>query len=389
MRVAVIGASLVGPSIAEFLAQQGIRDITIYEALRRPHSQSGGVMGLRPETLQLFRNIGIRSTQVRALGDESVSAYDMTGPGRFEYRGQSMFPGTTTSWDALYATLRGRHDVKYAHELTAITADGRRFLLTFRNGHTDEADVVLFADGRKSFGRDALDSRPLRYNGYVIWRGLAKLPSDLPVRPHGFMRFYDPDAGRLFSITGQLLHNGLSYWELSHNLSAMEWARIANGVPTQHAYMTPRQVHDDARALIDSAADRLPTKFRDMLADSEVSGIPVNDVAFPTRAIWRTEQGATAALLGDALIPVRLQVGAGLNQGIVQAASLADALSSRDAASVDKWESHALERLGPIVELGRSRAHRINLGSYIPVHSGLTAAPADGGAFDEPKWVTA
>lgn len=384
IKIAVIGASLVGPSIANLLRGNGYRDITVYEALVRPHSQSGGVMGLRTHTLDALARIGIGARDIRALDSETVISYDMVAPKQPLYRGQSIHPGTTTSWDALYRTLNARTDVQYGQRLVKIEDGGARWLLSFHTGHTDTADAVIFADGRKSFGRDALAHNPLRYNGYVTWRGLAPTPRGL--RHPGFTRFYDTEEASLFGVTGPLIQSGRSYWELSHNLSATEWARIARDTPERHAYMLPSQVHDDARALIARYTERLPDEFQEMIVHSEVSGIPVNDVRMPDALMYRTRGGAVAILLGDAAIPVRLQVGAGLNQGLVQANELADALP---ADALDKWEGTALERLAPYVELGRSRAHRINLGTYVPVDPGKTAAPHAGDVWGQPEWVTA
>jgi 2-polyprenyl-6-methoxyphenol hydroxylase-like FAD-dependent oxidoreductase len=148
------------------------------------------------------------------------------------------------------------------------------------------------------------------------------------------------------------------------------------------------------RATVRQAARHLPAAFQEMIEDSEVAGIPVNDAAMPDRvAFYPSDRPSArrhpAVLLGDAIIPVRLQVGAGLNQGLLQAQDLAGALaSSTPCASLAEWQDVALARLEPIVELGRSRAHRINLGWYLPVRPGRTTAPATD-QWDEPKWVTA
>lgn len=388
-KVAIIGGSLVGPATARFLENAGVKHIRIFEALRQPHSQSGGVMGLQPTTLDALSTIGVRPDAVRAIGP-AVESHDIASPGRSVYRSTAMYPGTVTSWDAMYRALSADAPVEFGQRLTSIRPDGRRFVLSFASGLEDDADCVLFADGRKSFGRDVMDpDRPLRYNGYIVWRGTADPLTKTRVR--GFERFYDIRGSRLFSVTEPLMQSGKTYWELSHNLSARDYATIANGRgPTDHAYILPGQIGDKAREVITAAADRLPQEFRDMIAGSEVSGIPVNDVPMPERASFSTEAGASAALLGDALIPVRLQVGAGLNQGVTQAAELADVVASPDLPTAfRRWERAILERLGPIVELGRSRAHRINLGSYEPVWPGRTASPVDGTPFGAPGWVTA
>lgn len=393
-KVAIIGGSLVGPAMYRFLDRVGIHDVTVYEALRQPHSQSGGVMGLRPETLDVLNLIGVNTNRAAALSTGAVLSYDITAAGRATYRGTAMFPGPVVSWDGMYGALATNTPVLFGHRLTNIVPDGRRYDLTFANGKEDTADVVLFADGRKSTGRDLIDpARPLRYNGYTVWRGLADVPSG-EWRPRGFERFYDTEAGRLFSITEPILFGpsaGKSYWELSHNLSATEYARLTRGrAPTDLAYILPGQITDTMHDVMKDAADRLPEPLRNAVVNGEASGIPVNDVTMPSRVATVSAGGATAVLLGDALIPVRLQVGAGLNQGLAQAAEVADVLAETDLATAfDRWQASALDRLAPIVELGRSRAHRINLGMYEAVQPGRTAVPENGGAFDTPVWVTA
>lgn len=388
-KVAIIGGSLVGPAAARFLAAAGVRDVAIFEALRRPHSQSGGVMGVRPETLAALESVGISTSDANALSTGAVLSYTVSSPGRFAYRGTSMFPGRVSSWDVMYGKLGRTADIERGQRLTGIRADGARYQLTFASGLEHEAEHVLFADGRASLGRDLLDSRPLTYNGYTVFRGTGPTPKGPRLR--GFERFYDAIAGRLFSVTEPLRQNGQTYWELSVNLSAIDYARMAGGRgPTDLSYILPGRLSPVAQDVVKRAADRLPVRFRDLidasLAAGQVSGIPVNDVRMPTQLAFTTPQGANAVLLGDAAIPVRLQVGAGLNQGIAQVADLASALTSGE---VKHWQRHHIQQLGPIVELGRSRAHRINLGQYQPVRQGRTAAPAGGDPFAMPQWITA
>jgi 2-polyprenyl-6-methoxyphenol hydroxylase-like FAD-dependent oxidoreductase len=124
-----------------------------------------------------------------------------------------------------------------------------------------------------------------------------------------------------------------------------------------------------------------------MIEQSEVSGIPVNDVPMPEHAAVKRGRGFSVRL-GDALVPVRLQVGAGLNQGLHQAADLAGALGTGLQSAVACWDQIALSNLAKVVEQGRSRAHRNNLGWYLPVRPGKTTAPADD-QWADPKWVTA
>jgi 2-polyprenyl-6-methoxyphenol hydroxylase-like FAD-dependent oxidoreductase len=385
-KIAIVGGSLVGPAAELFLRHHGLTNVTTYEANPRPHSQSGGVMGVRYNTLDLLAAIGIERDTVIALTDSDTYAFDVQPNGEPRPRSTSSFPGMVTSWDALHHQLARRVDVQHGHTIRDVHDDAGRQTLVCSCGNTHDADTVLWADGRKSTGRTLTDpDRPLTYNGYVVWRGLAESPTPTP---KGFQRYYDIPGGRLFSITEPVIQSGKSYWEFSHNLPADEWRRIAGDAPEKHAFMLPKQVTPAVRDVIRQHAQGLPPRFEEMAEHSEVSGIPVNDVPVPAHAMARRGRG-WQVLLGDALVPVRLQVGAGLNQGLHQAADFAEAVtSSTPSMAVACWDYAALSNLSRVVEMGRSRAHRNNLGWYLPVRPGKTTAPADD-QWADPQWVTA
>jgi 2-polyprenyl-6-methoxyphenol hydroxylase-like FAD-dependent oxidoreductase len=208
--------------------------------------------------------------------------------------------------------------------------------------------------------------------------------------PHGFHRYYDTAGGRLFSLTEPVRQSGRSYFEFSHNLPAADWERLTGDTPERRAYMLPgfSRRHPVVRQVINDHATGLPHAFQDVIGNAEISGIPVNDVDMPRRAIHENGRESMSVLFGDALVPVRLQVGAGLNQGLHQVHGFVEALATRDLANIYRWEDDALGELARWVELGRSRAHRINLGWYMPVRPGRTSAPpAD--QWATPEWVSA
>lgn len=386
LSVAIVGGSLVGPATELFLRRRGLRNVVTYEALPAAQSHSGGVMGLRYDTVALLADLGVDVPAIEALDDRDVYAYDLTDHGP-QPRNVSAFPGMVTSWDALHTQLRRLVEVRTHHRLTGLDAADGRWRLHFAHRSDADADVVVFADGRHSTGRALLDpGRPLHYQGYIVWRGLATPPEPLP---RGFERYYDLRHGRLFSLTAPLRTSGRCYWELSHNLPERVYTAIAGAGPTERAFILPQHIDGSAREVIRDAAQGLPDTFRALIEGSEVAGIPVNDTTMPQHALFTSNGGAVAVLLGDALLPVRLQVGAGLNQGLRQAAELADALNSpARLPGLERWEQHTLDRLAPWVEQGRSRAHRNNLGRYDAVRPGRTTAPA-ADQWSEPQWVKA
>lgn len=390
-KIVIVGGSLVGPYAELLLRRRGFTDVTVYEANPKPFSQSGGVMGVRYDTLDLLAEVGITRDSITAISDSRVFSYDLKTSGDFDTRGVSDFPGLVTSWDALNSELARRSNAHRGHTITGVKTEGGRYVLSCSCPEgTHEADHVLWADGRKSTGRDLLDpDRKLSYNGYVIWRGLVDVPSSVTM-PHGFHRYYDTRGGRLFSLTEPVRQSGRSYFEFSHNLGADVWERLTGERPEKRAYMLPSFVRRQpvVRQIINEHAEGLPHGFQDIVHnDAEISGIPVNDVDVPRRAVHENGRGMSV-LFGDALVPVRLQVGAGLNQGLKQVHGFVDALQAEDLGAVYKWEDDALGDLSRWVEQGRSRAHRINLGWYIPVRPGSTTAPA-GDLWAKPDWVAA
>lgn len=400
-KIVIVGGSLVGPYGALALAAQRFTDVTILEANPQPFSQSGGIMGVRANTINHLADVGIRAQDIRALDDSNVYAFDVNGTEQPTPRNVSKFPGMTTSWDALHFELGRRVNVLLGHTVKSRHSHAGREYLVCSCGSVHEADIILWADGRKSTGRALLDpDRPLTYNGYVVWRGLVKPPAN---PPSGFHRYYDIEGGRLFSLTEPVSQSGLSYFEFSHNLPAADWVALTGRSPERYAYMLPTWADKHRSAVLDlirQHAVGLPHRFEDLIEHATISGIPVNDVTFPEHLVHIHKGGGVSVVFGDAAVPVRLQVGAGLNNGIAQMADFVEALTyeripanpwswdSDDIDDIRLWEGAMLDDLRLWVEQGRSRAHRNNLGWYLPVVKGRTTAPA-GDQWDAPKWVTA
>lgn len=387
-KIAVVGGSLVGPATEILLRHAGYADITTYEAARKAHPQSGGVLGIRDSAADALAQAGVPMDRCIALSSPDVESFDMIGDA-YHKRGVSTYPGTVTSWDLLHNALVERVDVQLGSRVVGIGDDGKRAQLTFANGRTDDADLVIFADGRKSTGRTLLDpERKLVYAGYVTWRGLIK--TSLGEGVDGFRRHYDFPHGTLFSLTSPVSGDGRNYWEFSHNLSAEAFTKLAGRAPTDLAFLLPNRVTPFARAVLDSAAKAyLPPEFRDLVAATdEIMAIPTLDVPAPDRAAFKLGE-SYAVLAGDALSPVRLQVGAGLHMGIGEILSLADHVQADDPdRAMREWSDQSVNALAPWLELGRSRAHRNNLGTYMPVRPGWTTAPLTN-VWGEPEWVPA
>lgn len=385
-RVAVVGGSLVGPATELLLRQAGFKNVTTFEGSPIVNPTSGGVMGLRDETLDLLKLAGVDVTGLRGLRSNVVHSYDVVD-GQITSRGSVDFPGLTTTWEQLHEALVMPVDVQHGKRVKdLVIKDPGPVWLKFTDGDEQPFDLVIFADGRRSRGRAIMDpDRTLRYQGYGTWRGLADPQRDVD----GFSRHYDVEHGWLFSLTEPTLTTDRSYWEFNVNMSRDLITRVLGGPPETRTFLLPHQVGLVQRDVLHQLGDEgwLPGRFQDLIRSSEeIMLLPVNDLNLPDRAQWDVA-GSKVVLVGDALIPARLQVGAGLNMGIKQAAGMVRYLASgQDLAG---WEREVIEEIAPWIELGRSRAHRSNLGTYRPVRPGKTAVPADSRPWSTPRWVAA
>jgi 2-polyprenyl-6-methoxyphenol hydroxylase-like FAD-dependent oxidoreductase len=387
--IAIIGGSLVGPATELLLRRAGFTNVTTYEAMSKATASSGGVMGLRDTTLRLLEAAKVNTGQLKALESNQVHSFDVIND-ELNHRGSSDFPGLTTTWDLLHDALVEPLTINYRKRVVnVIEVPGENARVVFENGQEIRPKVLIGTDGRRSFIRRLLDpERTMTYQGYSTWRGM--VPSaHRSLGLEGFHRYYDQAHGTLFSLTAPVAPSGHSYWEFSHNITIEDVGHLLGAPPTERPFLLPHQVTDQHLNYLDATMrdHRLPDILRTVVAgrSTEVMLLPVNDLPLPSRAMWHV--GSTnVMLLGDALIPARLQVGAGLNMGVKQAAGLVRVLAS--GQPLRDWQHEAIDEIAPWIELGRSRAHRSNLGQYSPVTPGRTAVPTSD-VWSTPMWVPA
>jgi len=194
--------------------------------------------------------------------------------------------------------------------------------------------------------------------------------------PIGFERYRNDSDGILFSITEPITqgaHTGESDWTLYHNLSAEQFEYMTDASPTERAFMLPSNMTPRAYYIMCRIAKAfLPEEWRDVVETTkQIMAVPMNDVPAPDSAYF-SMGNAHAALISDALMPVRPHSGRGVNNGIEQAWSLAQHIASDglNASTLEEWSSSIIPPLNEWVELGQGRARRNGLG--IPAHAMTT-----------------
>ncbi|MGE0481663.1 MAG: FAD-dependent monooxygenase, partial [Phycisphaerae bacterium] len=207
----------------------------------------------------------------------------------------------------LLALLLGPLDPSRVHfdrRCVDVIDDGERVRARFANGHADEADLLVAADGLNSVVRAALHGdHPPRYSGYTCWRGIAQSHNSL-IPP-----------GHLCEIWGR----GRRFGFLSLGGARVYWFATLNAPPNGRDL--------DGRAARTSLLSLFGDWFgppRALLEATPDDAIIRNDIL--DRPPARNWGRGRITLLGDAAHPTTPNIGQGACMAIEDALVLARAL---------------------------------------------------------------
>lgn len=307
----IIGGGIGGATTAVALQRAGIR-FTLYERAPEPREVGAGV-ALWGNAVHVLRMLDLAEPLLEIAG---VMRYGelRTASGRVLSRQR------VEDWDrALGEISVGVHRaellglllrpldpdcIHFDHRCVEVNDDGRRVRARFANGHADEGDLLVGADGLSSVVRATLHGdQPPRYSGYTCWRGIVQPPDTLIPAGHLCETW---GRGRRFgflSLGGQRV-----YWFAT--LNAPPNGRDSDGCAARASLL--RLFGDwfgPPRALLEATPD-------DAIIRNDILDRP------PTRNWGR----GRLTLLGDAAHPTTPNLGQGACMAIEDALVLARAL---------------------------------------------------------------
>ena len=205
--IAIVGGGLGGLATAQALKTFGI-SAHVFETAPAL-GEIGAAVGTSPQAVKVLRAIGV-GAKVDAIADRFQGLYTRNmQTGEFlEFRDpkdtEQKFGAPSYTFhraDLLDALAEGldASTVHLGHRLTGLVEHDDSVTLTFANGATVEADIVIGADGVRSTIRQALygEDQP-EYTGQMAWRALLK-GSDVPpecLEPNGRIQWMG--SGRHF-----------------------------------------------------------------------------------------------------------------------------------------------------------------------------------------------
>jgi 2-polyprenyl-6-methoxyphenol hydroxylase-like FAD-dependent oxidoreductase len=311
MRVIVIGSGIAGLSAALGLRKVGI-EVTVYE--RAPELREVGAgISLWANAIRALDYLGAgQAVRAVALGlDQSEFRAEEGRRLQARFSGKSMeakvgvspFIAMTHRADLVgsLAGLLPAGVARYGFECVAVQQKGDRVTVRFANGHADEADALVGADGIRSTVRVILfGPQEPRYAGYTCWRGICPRPGVL--EPGYIGEWWG--RGRRFGIT--TLPGDRVYWFATHNAPA-----------GRHSADELSVVADLFRGWADPVPELIATTAADRLLHNDIVDRP------PARP-WSVGR---VGLIGDAAHPTTPNFGQGgclaIEDGVVLARALA------------------------------------------------------------------
>lgn len=372
-RHAIIVGGSMGGLFAGLLLRRAGWSVDVYERVGVELSARGAGIVTHPELRDALADaIGAPPGDDLGVFIEKRRTFDREG----NIIAEATCPQITTSWNRLFAMLRGAFPSANYHlgkDLVGIEEDEDRVTARFSDGESVSGDLLIGADGVRSHVRSLLapQAQPL-YAGYTAWRGMVEesiLPPDVHEELFAYFAFSLPPGEQMlgYPVAGE--GNNLTPGQRRYNFV---WYRPAD---TETAL--PRLLTDDTGKLHDmsipppliarstisemrAAADRvLSPQFRALVAVTHEPFLqPIFDLDSKQVAFGRT------ALLGDAAFVVRPHVGAGVAKAALDAQALVAAIAEEAdiPSALARYNAERVRAGRFMVEQGR------RLGSYMRTH---------------------
>ncbi|GAA4526367.1 MULTISPECIES: FAD-dependent monooxygenase [Nonomuraea] len=317
LKIAVVGAGYAGAAAAKALSLLGAT-VDVYEQASRIHEVGAGI-GLRPSTMDRFRQWGIFDAIAKV---SSPSDY-------FEILTATAEPIIKEAWpeidtfgektrlihrcDFIEALLGVLPEgmVHLGHKLEGIQDEGDRATLTFANGASATADLVVGADGIKSVVRARLfgDNRPV-FSGEHAYRVVIPVGDAHGMAVDDNFRMYIGRGTKVYFLP--LRHRDQVSFDITALCPDSTWA--------------PKVTKDDLLKCVEGFDERIVNITRGLDMD-----------AVNCRAVYDidpvdTWHSGSVVLVGDAAHSMLHHQGQGANSAILDAGALADAL--KEAGSV-------------------------------------------------------
>jgi 2-polyprenyl-6-methoxyphenol hydroxylase-like FAD-dependent oxidoreductase len=329
----IVGGSLGGLFAAHLLRASGWT-VDVFERSSEDLAGRGAGLGTHDGLVAAMRRIGLDLDTSLGVATHSYIWLDANGATVREVP----FPRVMTAWAHLYRPLRDALPAAHYHaakSLARIEQDDHGITAHFADGTRATGDLMVAADGARSTARAQVmpQAKPL-YAGYIAWRALLAEADTAPAdRDLLFerMAFCVPDGELEVSYPVPGRDGDLRVGHRDYNIvwyRPVELAVLADlntdASGRRHEQIPPPLIRPDVIADAKAAAHKLLAPAIADIFERTAQPIfqAIYDLMSPQLAFGRL------ALLGDAAFVARPHVGAGVTKAALDAACLADALTT-------------------------------------------------------------
>lgn len=269
------------------------------------------------------------------------------------------------NWGDLYRNLRARVPETIYHYGCKVTAinntAGKKATIQFDDGHIQEFDLVICADGYRSLGRQTICPEvEMNYRGYVLWRCVLKedqLPTIEPI-DNNIARLSYSEGHAVFYLVpgadgtcepGERWVNAAMYVRVPED-ELPQFLVGANGYQHQGSIPPGNMRPELEKGLKALAREHLPAYFADIMEASEyhfAQAIYLIDVP--------SYYDGRICLIGDAGAVAPPYTASGVFKGMNNAIDLAEALGCAGCVddAIAEWSAEQTATGKRMVALGR------------------------------------
>lgn len=343
LKIGIVGGSIAGCSAAILLSRAG-HNVIVFERSRGGLVGRGGGIGTSGPVFEALIEQDIIDAGFPHLSAAAMPFIIRTPEHeRFGYTPWQMPLNLKAfHWSALWNNLRKRvPDEVYRRGVEVVdakTGADQSVTLRFKDGSEAVFDLVLFADGYQSLGRQIIfPDAALKYRGYMLWRGLlpegeindsAHLGSNLPrlsypQLPGNLAIYYVPDHSGSVK-EGERIFNWAAYIpvpeaQLAEFMIDRDGNLLSGSIPPGKVRLT-----EEAR-LKQLMRDNLPTYYGDIVSKTENTYVQL----IYTARLSAYHRGRIA-LIGDAGMVAQPFTGSGVFKGYNNVRDLLQALDTHE-----------------------------------------------------------
>ena len=311
-RIAIVGAGLGGTAAAALMARAGF-NVRLYEQAPA-FSRLGAGIHLGPNVMKIMRRIGIEDA-LNASGSHPDFWYSRhwqtgeelaripLGDYALSHYGASYLTVHRGDFHALMTAALPPGVLTFNKKLASVDDRGADVLLTFEDGTSEVADIVIGADGVNSRLREhLLGAEPPKYTGFVGHRAVFPTPLDSGTLPFDMCVKWWSDVRHMMVYYVTEKRDEIYY---------------VTGVPEAQWDMTKSWVPSSQDAMREAFAGWHPTVQALIEATPEVSKWPL--LERDPLPLWSRGR---IVLLGDACHPMKPHMAQGAAMAIEDAAML-------------------------------------------------------------------